>query len=178
MAQIRSVVSESLQSTIRRLLPSQQGFTEDLQATNVIQPIIDLTPTAEGDTLEQSLAQAIAFENTSFRVNNTTTTIVNNSGFYRVFGSGFLQQPGSGADRFGSFQISNGLTNKVVWETQLLPSSAANAGFPIFDFVICLGSGESFLASTTNASVVLAGSTRQIADVNGNLIDPVGFQSQ
>ena len=41
------VTSEALQSTVRRLLPSQQGFGSDLEATNLIQPVIDLTPTAE-----------------------------------------------------------------------------------------------------------------------------------
>ena len=54
MAQIINITSEALQATIRRLLPSQQGFGEDLQATNVVQPIIDLTPTAEGTVLPVS----------------------------------------------------------------------------------------------------------------------------
>ena len=45
MAQLINLTSEALQATIRRLLPSQQGFGEDLQATNVVTPIIDLTPT-------------------------------------------------------------------------------------------------------------------------------------
>ena len=51
MAQLISITSEALQATIRRLLPSQQGFGEDLQASNVITPVIDVTPTAEGLSL-------------------------------------------------------------------------------------------------------------------------------
>jgi hypothetical protein len=58
MAQIKSVVSESLQATIRRLLPSQSGFTEDLQAQNVIVPVIT----------------------------NATTTLISNPGFYIIRG--------------------------------------------------------------------------------------------
>ena len=42
MAEIIRITSEALQATIRRLLPSQTGFGDDLQATNLITPIIDL----------------------------------------------------------------------------------------------------------------------------------------
>jgi len=87
MAQIRQVVSESLQATIRDLLPSQQGFTEDLQASNVITPIIDLTPSAEGSTLQTDLQQALNFGGaTAHSIANTTSTIINSPGFYRVTG--------------------------------------------------------------------------------------------
>ena len=50
MAEIVPVVSEALEAQIRDLLPSQRGFGEDLQASNVITPIIDLTAAAEGTT--------------------------------------------------------------------------------------------------------------------------------
>ena len=55
MAQLISITSEALQATVRRLLPSQQGFGEDLQATTVVTPIIDLTPSAEGSETRQDL---------------------------------------------------------------------------------------------------------------------------
>ena len=51
MSQIIPIVSEALQATVRRLLPSQNGFGEDLQASNVIVPIVNLTPSAEGTEL-------------------------------------------------------------------------------------------------------------------------------
>ena len=44
--EIITVNSEALQTTIRDLLPSQNGFGSELQASNVITPIIDLTATA------------------------------------------------------------------------------------------------------------------------------------
>ena len=78
MAQIKSITSEALEATVRNLLPSQQGFGEDLQAQNVIVPIIDLTPTAEGSQLPTSLQQAYGFDDiTSFNITNATTAIVN-----------------------------------------------------------------------------------------------------
>ena len=65
---------EVLQSQIRDVLPSQNGFGSELQASNVITPIIDLTAAAEGSGLPVSLHQAIAFGSQSaFSVENTTT---------------------------------------------------------------------------------------------------------
>jgi len=61
LPQIIRLTSEALQASIRRLLPSQQGFGLDLEATNVITPIIDLTPTAEGSELRQDLQSALAY---------------------------------------------------------------------------------------------------------------------
>ena len=46
--EIITVNSEALEATVRDLLPSQNGFGSELQASNIITPIIDLTPTAEG----------------------------------------------------------------------------------------------------------------------------------
>ena len=86
MAQITSVTSESLQAKIRELLPSQQGFGKDLQAQNVIVPIVDLTAAAEGSDVPLYQQQAIAFgSQTAFDVSNTTTVIANTAGFYRIF---------------------------------------------------------------------------------------------
>ena len=86
MAQLIRITSEALQATIRRLLPSQQGFGEDLQASNVIQPIIDLTPSAEGSEVRQDLQTAFSFGSISqFSVRNGTGTVANTPGFYRVF---------------------------------------------------------------------------------------------
>jgi hypothetical protein len=45
--EIITVNSEDLQTQIRDLLPSQNGFGSELQASNVIFPIIDLTRSAD-----------------------------------------------------------------------------------------------------------------------------------
>ena len=58
--EIITINSEQLEATVRDLLPSQAGFGSELQASNVITPIIDLTATAEGTTTPESLQQAIS----------------------------------------------------------------------------------------------------------------------
>lgn len=178
MAQIRQVVSEALQKQIRDILPSQQGFTEDLQATNVIQPIIDLTPSTEGSTLGVNLQTALAFgSQTAFSVKNTTTTIINNTGFYRVFGtvSGVTI---SAAEHTGQFNISDGLSTKrlLTFEYDNGGTVGVNYG-QMYDFVVYLTSGDSLSVTSTIDRILVSGSTRQIADVNGNLVNPSGFTS-
>lgn len=177
MAQVRQVVSESLQATIRRLLPSQQGFTEDLQATNVITPIIDLTPTAEGSLVRQDLQTAMAFGSiTDFRIRNTTTNLAASPGFWRVIGTINIYQ-GSGANEFGTLQIDDdGLAQKTVFEMGSVSASAGqDAGVP-FDFVVFLRSGDT-LQGVATSEVYLSGSYRQIADVNGVFVNPSGFSA-
>ena len=175
MAQIRQVVSESLQATIRRLLPSQQGFTEDLQASNVIQPIIDLTPTAEGDVIPADLQRSLSFQGvTEYVVNNTTTTIANTPGFYRVFGSVTVNRGGSGTPE-AIFRLTDGVTVKRIW------GAKAEAGTEFFinnvDFEVFLAAGESITAQASTNIVTITVGVRQIADVNGNIVNPAGFTS-
>ena len=82
MSEVIRVTSEALQSTIRDLLPSQNGFGDDLMASNVIIPTIDLTASAEGSSLPLELNNALAFDSqTSFQVTSGSTTIINTTGF-------------------------------------------------------------------------------------------------
>ena len=179
MPQIISITSEALQATIRRLLPSQQGFGEDLQASNVVTPIIDLTPSAEGSALPVDLSRALAFgSQTAFDVNNTTSTIVNTAGFHRITGAVSLGIDNAAVND-GSFSLSDGLSSKQIYEfsTVTFSSAEANFAFNLFDFNIFLDSGES-LSCTAGDGCIIAGSSRQIADINGNLVNPSGFTTE
>lgn len=178
MAQITRVTSEALQATIRRLLPSQQGFGEDLEATNVITPIIDLTPTAEGSEVRQDLQRALAFgSQTAFDCSNTTTTLANSPGFWRVVGSA-AGATSSGATIRGDFTLDDGSTTKIVWSLDLgLSSSNTPAVSEQFDLVFFLAAGET-LKADTNSRTTMKGSYRQIATVTGELVNPSGFVIQ
>lgn len=178
MAQITSVTSEQLQNKIRELLPSQQGFGEDLQASNVILPVIDLTATAEGSTTPQYMQTAIAFgSQTAFDIINTTTVIVNTAGFYRIFGVSNLYSLQAAAAN-NSFTMSDGLSTKQIWDHFTQNTTTNDFQGIQFDFTVFLRSGDSISGVTNNAFSSLAGSVRQVADVNGNLVNPAGFTPQ
>lgn len=177
MAQIIRITSEALQATIRRLLPSQQGFGEDLQASNVIQPIIDLTPTAEGSILRQDLQSALNHGgNTAFSINSTTTAIANTPGFWRVTGTCTLTADGAGVRR-AEFQITDGTTSKIMWAFAQNANTGNEPTAVSYDLVFFLDSGDTLNGFGQDAAQ-LRGSARQIATITGDLVNPVGYVSQ
>lgn len=183
LPQISSVTSESLQAEVRRLLPSQQGFGADLQATNVIVPIVDLTAAAEGSSVPRQLQEAQAFvSQTAFDINNATTTIVNTAGFYRVQGVANILGAGTTVSAI-TINMSDGLSTKQLYEYTAIVSSSSVGSITFansndVDITVFLRSGDSLSATSTNTFATFAGSVRQIADVNGNLVNPSGFTPQ
>lgn len=174
--EVITVNSEALEATIRDLLPSQRGFGSELQASNVILPIIDLTPTAEGSALASDLARAINFGGaTTFATNNTTETPASGLGFYRVKGvsNHFLQSSGAGGNEI---IINDGSTDKIIMSFTGTTNTTGNyIGIP-FDFVVFLRSQDSLITKSTTARQTIQGSVRQIADGNGTTITPTGFE--
>lgn len=179
MSQIIQITSEALQATVRRLLPSQQGFGEDLQASNVIIPTIDLTPSAEGSEFRADLQSALAFgSNTFTEVSNTTNNSVETgTGFFRVTGNISVRQE-SGANAVGNLFIYDGATTKEWFQLTIDAGSEGGQLTQTFDKVIFLRSQDSLGASSTNSTVFISICTRQIATATGELVDPAGFQPQ
>jgi len=179
MAQITSVTSESLQAKIRELLPSQQGFGEDLQASNVIMPIIDLTAAAEGSSVPEYQQQALAFgSQTTFQVNNTTTTLANTAGFWRLVGTLLSDANSPVASTVGSLQLSDGLSTKTILESRNRATTANIIPTIVpFDLIVFLNTGES-VSAVAAATALITGSYRQVADVNGTVVNPSGFTPQ
>ncbi len=175
---VSTVTSEALQLKLRQLLPSQQGFGTDLSASDTIIPIIDLTASAEGSDVRADLQSALSFGGiTAFDVVNTTTTIANVSGFYRVVGS-ITAKVSSLANAEGSIILSDGVTDKKAWAQELITSGTAGYAFNTFDLVVFLALGETCKISSSGTETQVNGSIRQLADSNGTLVQPVGFDPQ
>lgn len=177
MAEIVPVVSEALEAQVRNLLPSQRGFGEDLQASNVIMPIIDLTAAAEGTNVPLYQQQALAFgSNTSFDVDGTTSTIISTAGFYRIIGSANFGNAGANKSAC-IIAINDGLGDKQVVIYQRNTTTPTGFFVVPFDVTIFLRSGDSCkIIADVNAR--MRGSYRQTADVNGVAVNPSGFTPQ
>lgn len=171
MAQIINITSESLQALVRRLLPSQQGFGEDLQASNVIQPIIDLTPTAEGSVLRSDLQVSQEIASTFTNVTGASSVISSTPGFYSIVGG--CHNTDTTTNRSVSVRIDDGITTTTAFSVPLAVGTNIQLDFPIF-FV---GIGET-LTLSAGTNVTVRASSRQVADVNGNLTNPSGFTSE
>lgn len=176
MPEIIPITSESLQATIRRLLPSQRGFGDDLQATNLVTPVIDLTPTAEGSVLPSYLQRALTFDSqTAFSVSSTTSTIINTTGFFQISGV-IVARSDDNSDRISQIILNNGSTDKVIWgiNAELLDSGNNALATVELDLIVFIPSGHSCkILAGPNANAI--GSTRQVASVTGELVNPSGF---
>ena len=173
---ISTVTSESLQSELRRLLPSQQGFGTDITASDTIVPIIDLTSAAEGSNVPEFLQRAWDFTTNETSLTGAATgTIANTVGFWQVgVNAGFS----IGTSTPPKIYITDGLSNKTIWSvTGNGTNSVATAENSSYVFVAFLNAGESIIGQSFATQKLIAWS-RQIADSNGTLINPVGFTPQ
>lgn len=175
---VTSVTSEALQLKIRQLLPSQTGFGSDLMAQNVIVPIIDLTASAEGSDVRSDLQSALAFgSQTVFSENNSNSVIANTTGFFRIFGLS-VGRATAGGPFSNDISISDGSTSKKLFSHEMtIGSNDTSSTYPL-DLIVFLRVGDTVTATSSNVRGWLNGSTRQIADSNGTLVQPVGFTPQ
>ena len=175
MAEIVPVTSETLEAQIRDLLPSQRGFGEDLQASNVITPIIDLTAAAEGSTLAVELQNAWDFSTSlATQTNAGSTTAINTPGFYKVDYTATYNNGGSSAPKI---TITDGLSSKTVWIGSVLNAGSGQITDSAGEFYIYLRAGDSLVITGVGSTQTNVWS-RQVADVNGNLTNPLGFNPQ
>tara|TARA_R110002110_G_scaffold10229_1_gene50110 strand:- start:1521 stop:2051 length:531 start_codon:yes stop_codon:yes gene_type:complete len=171
---ISTVTSEALQLKLRQLLPSQQGFGTDLSASDTIIPVIDLTASAEGSDVRQDLQTAYSFAGiTAFEAANSTATLMNTAGFWRVeFAfSTFRNSSNSGVC---TLDITDGSTSKKLYEVGFAAAQTDDNEFGFKELVFFLQSGDS-VSVTAAATGKVTGFYRQIADTNGTLIQPTGF---
>jgi hypothetical protein len=174
MGQEFFIKSDNLEQKIREILPSQGGLGAgfDLSASTQIIPVVDVTESAEGSNLRADLQSSLSLTSiTAFSVTNTLTTLINNTGYFRVFGT--FNSLVASADRLGTFALTDGVTSKNVVRFYMSGTSGEKTNVIVpFDFIVFLEAGDSFTAQTTAADTLLIGSTRQIASIDGTLTNP------
>ena len=74
--------------------------------------------------------------------------------------------------------MTDGLSVKTIWAHKMNSGSTESYQNIIFEYTVFLNAGESISAVSSNAGNYIIGSSRQIADVNGVLVNPVGFTPQ
>lgn len=175
MAQEFVIKSQLLEDKINQLLPSQGGAAAgvDLSASTMVVPVVNLTEAAEGSILRQDLQSAFGLNVTSsFFVNNTTSTLINTTGYFRI--------KGAMSTLFGNdtatctLNITDGITSKILVNGKVMNiGTGSNVQDALeFDFIVFLGAGDSITATTTTTVTVVNGIFRQIADISGNLVNP------
>ena len=174
MAQEFTIKSETIESKINQLLPSQGGFQPgvDFSASTMIMPIVDLTETAEGSGLRQDLQRALSHTNTTHTLlENSTATLVNTTGYYQV-DVAYAIQSETADIRNAKLSINDGFSTKIIWQMSLHQSSNASNVNGTYQTIVFLGAGDSLTGTSDDDQVMLNVVTRQIADINGNLVTP------
>ena len=174
------VTDEALEKRFRDTFRSQGGseLVDDLYAQGVIVPVVDFTAAATGQQLAENLQTAWDSSTGTDEQNGSgTSTAISNAGFWKVFVQGTMDfSQGGGAAIVGSLEIFDGTTAKTIW-TFTNKQNNFNEIFQILDnLTVFLRSGDSLrLNCTTGATVSIT--YRQIATVNGDLVNPTGFTS-
>ena len=165
--------NQELEDKVRNLLPSQGGAGAgfDLSASTQIIPIIDLTESAEGSNVRADLQTSLSFNSvTSFSVSDATTTVITNTGYFRVFGSYSANNDTSGNHR-GDVILNDGATDKIIQQYRSVNKANENSVVESFDFIVFLQAGD-ILKIFASPEAFMTGCTRQIADISGNLVNP------
>jgi len=170
------VTSEALEAKFRQVFPAQGGaeLVQDLFASGVIQPVVDFSSVAEGSVLPEFLQTAWDFATSAHSASNTTTTCTSTPGFWKVSVVVFMEVEAA-ANREALVRINDGLGNKTIWRASE-SAAVAEFGTAVYsDFYAFLRSGDSLNINTNGGGTVINAVIRQVADVNGNLVNPLGF---
>ena len=173
------VTDEALEKKFRDTFKSQGGaeLVDDLYAQGVIVPIVDFTAAAQGSELRSDLQTAWDFATGYANVTNTTTSLTVTPGFWRVNLNASVQDP-SGSVEMRVFLQDGAGTGKIIWEYNV-PASSATGAVTITPtpFTVFVRSGDLLRVNTNSTLAIIDVWYRQVADVSGNLVNPLGFTS-
>lgn len=167
------IVSETLQQEFRSTFPSQISSGRDLHVSDTIIPVVDFTAEAGASTLPDNLAQAFSYDSsTAFNVNNTTTTVINTAGYWRLIVN-FSANDNAVTGDAGKIVLNDGTTDKTLVNFQAYGSGAvANNINQAYDLIIYLKSGESVKITTVGTYSFGTGVSRQVATSTGTIVNP------
>ena len=175
MGQEFVIKSTALEDKINQLLPSQGGSQAgvDLSASTTIIPVVNLTETAEGSLLRQDLQTSLSLISaTTHDIVNSTSTVITTTGYFRVKGTVVAINTTTGSNPNFQWQITDGSTTKTMFVYFVPQSTTINAlSFP-YDFVVFMEAGDQLKGISSGVNVTATGITRQIADLQGNLVNP------
>ena len=173
------VTDEALEKRFRDTFRAQGGaeLVDDLYAQGVIVPIVDFTAAATGQQLAQNLQTAWDFTTGSDAVSaSSNQVLINTAGFWQVDLT--CTARGRVTAESANVNLFDGTTSKPVWGITYQDNPNTSSTTAIEQkFVVFLRSGDSLRATSPTSDIRLDIWYRQIATVNGDLVNPSGFTS-
>ena len=171
------VTDEALEKRFRDTFRSQGGaeLVDDLYAQGVIVPIVDFTAAATGQQLQENLQTAWDFTTGNSDCSNANVNIITNAGFWLINLS-WMANVSNSTSRNMNLEINDGATTKTIWRYVIFSGIAGEIITGTDEFTVFVRSGDTVRLSCSAETNVNA-AYRQIATVNGDLVDPSGFTS-
>lgn len=169
---------EAIEEDLNSNFPSQGQGNPPLyySLSEVVVPTYSINNVAEGSSLPPNLQTAWDFSTGHSSVGNTATTVINNVGFWQVDLNAVCSVTSSGNEN-GYVFITDGLTNKIIWEFNA-PAVTGNPHvfLPEGKFTVFLRSGDSLVVGASTRTIMDVW-YRQIAELNGTLVNPLGYSA-
>ena len=164
-------VSENFQRSYRNAFPSQVSSGRDLHVSDVIIPVVDFTPTTATTSLPFNLLTSINYNTIHTSINTgALTTITSDTGFFKITAN--LEANSGG---FFQYYFNEGGTTTVVKTATCAPNQSIMAtDFIFIKTGVSLQTLQGFGGGTGALSITLT----SIADVNGKLTEPNGYDPQ
>ena len=165
--------SQELQDKVDKLLPSQGGAGAgfDLSASTQIIPIIDLTESAEGSNVRQDLQTASSFASTLVDCTNSDQLITTTTGYFQLEFAYNVSVAGS--NNFVRIYLDDGVTEKEVFQQKAYASGTNGVAHGNSRIVVFISAGKELRIQSNNASSRIVVCSHQIADIDGNLSNPI-----
>ena len=173
------VTDEALEKKFRDTFKSQGGaeLVDDLYAQGVIVPIVDFTSAAQGSELRSDLQRAWDFSTGYRQVRNASSTISLNPGFWQLQANFSALDSAAAVDE-GKIRINDGSSSKDIFVFSELGGSGTDfETTALTQLVVFLRASDTLRVQSTSNNVIVDLFYRQIADVSGNLVNPLGFTS-
>tara|TARA_Y200000002_G_scaffold363039_1_gene350752 strand:- start:609 stop:1157 length:549 start_codon:yes stop_codon:yes gene_type:complete len=176
-------VSEEFQRAFRNQFPSQTSTGRDLHVSDIVIPVVDFTPTTSGASLPETLrtcrnGSTVEVDTTSAKAISTDVT----AGFWRVclFFSSVYSSGALGAEC--SIQLLDGAGTAVAVLSRITQAGSKVPNFIQKDEFYAYAPADHTLASTlflgNSDSRQMTITYTPIADINGNLTQPFGYDPQ
>jgi|SRR6056300_1905044 len=164
---------EAIEEDLNSNFPSQGQGNPPLyySLSEVVVPTYSINSVTEGSGLAENLQTAWDFSTGHNTVSNATTTVINNTGFWKVSLNAVL----GGTGGVGSMQITDGLSNKTIWRYSSTTTGTNQTDNTLDDQIVFLRTGDSLVVSSNTGDLDIDVWYRQIATLNGTLVNPLGF---
>ena len=168
-------VSEDFQRAFRNTFRAQTNSGRDLHVSDVVIPVVDFTPQASGTSLPSYLQKALSRSTETLSITATTfSQIFSTTGFYQIQVSASVK----GGDITSAISSYNGST--YVGLKAYLLKNGTNSSDSLLDTVVVYNppNHQIFQDTTISGTGEIRFYYTQIADVNGNLTNPLGYSPQ